>query len=205
MMPIDKTANHERIIVAAKKEFLEYGFLNASMRRIAMEAGMSASGLYKHFSSKEEMFASLIDPVLDGFWAMYFKRDHAALSLSDSGDIGRAWEEARKTQRIMKYVYEHYDEFKLIICKAQGTQYEDFLHEMAIREEQATFRYLDELKKRGIKVSSFREEEFHLLVTVNVDAVFQAVKHGFSYEKAMHYSDTLDRFFLKGWRNLFGL
>ena len=50
-MPIDKTANHEKIVAAAKKEFLTFGFTDASMRRIAAAAGMSASGLYKHFAS----------------------------------------------------------------------------------------------------------------------------------------------------------
>ena len=204
-MPIDKTANHERIVAAAKKEFLEYGFQDASMRRIADEAGMSASGLYKHFPGKEDMFASLIDPVLEGFWDMYFGRGEEGAQVSDQSDIGHAWEEAHKTQRIMEYVYEHYDEFKLIICKAQGTRYDGFLHEMALREEQSTLQYLGELRKRGIKVSSFRNEEFHLLVTTNVDAVFQAVMHDLSYEDAIHYSETLDRFFLKGWRDLFGL
>mgnify|MGYP000895255214 FL=1 len=52
-MPKDKTENHKKIIAAAQKEFIAHGFKNASLRRIASEAGMSASGLYKHFSSKE--------------------------------------------------------------------------------------------------------------------------------------------------------
>ena len=65
-MPIDKTANHEKIVAAAKKEFLTCGFTDASMRHIAEEAGMSASGLYKHFASKEEMFSALVDPAYQG-------------------------------------------------------------------------------------------------------------------------------------------
>ena len=52
-MPRDKTESHEKIVAAAFKEFLDYGFREASMRRIASACGMSASGLYKFFSSKE--------------------------------------------------------------------------------------------------------------------------------------------------------
>ena len=44
----DKTLHHGNIIEAAMTEFLEYGFKDASMRRIASAAGMSVSGLYKH-------------------------------------------------------------------------------------------------------------------------------------------------------------
>ena len=50
-MPRDKTVNHEKIMDAAYREFLEYGFQDASMRRIASECGMSASGLYKHYNN----------------------------------------------------------------------------------------------------------------------------------------------------------
>ena len=46
-MPRDKTENHEKILAAAYDEFLEYGFNDASMRRIADACEMSASGLYK--------------------------------------------------------------------------------------------------------------------------------------------------------------
>ncbi|MER1994290.1 MAG: TetR family transcriptional regulator [Eubacteriales bacterium] len=41
----DKSSHHEKIIAAAWDEFLTYGFADASMRRIAAAAGMSAAGL----------------------------------------------------------------------------------------------------------------------------------------------------------------
>lgn len=74
-MPRDKTESHERIIAAAKAEFLEYGFENASMRRIAANADITVSGLYKHFPSKEEMFAHLVQPVLDSFNTLYHQKE----------------------------------------------------------------------------------------------------------------------------------
>ena len=60
-MARDKSAHHEKIIAAAREEFMTYGFTDASMRRIAAAAGMSVAGLYKHFTSKEEMFAALVN------------------------------------------------------------------------------------------------------------------------------------------------
>ena len=41
-MARDKSAHHEKIIAAAREEFMTYGFTDASMRRIAAAAGMSA-------------------------------------------------------------------------------------------------------------------------------------------------------------------
>ena len=73
-----------------------------------------------------------------------------------------------------------------------------------MEEEKTTVTMMDMLKAQGMKINSVREEELHLLVTANVNAVFQAVEHGFSREEAMHYADTLDAFFSSGWQTLFG-
>jgi len=74
-MPRDKTESRERIVAAAKEEFLNCGFENASMRRIAAGAGMTVSGLYKHFPSKEDMFAHLVQPMLDSFYELYRRKE----------------------------------------------------------------------------------------------------------------------------------
>ena len=44
-MPRDKTANHIKIIAAAKAEFMEMGFDKSSMRSIAERCGMTAAGI----------------------------------------------------------------------------------------------------------------------------------------------------------------
>ena len=70
-MPRDKTESHERLLEAAKKEFMEYGFQDASMRRIADNAGITVSGIYKHFKDKEEMFAALVEDDLNALMYQY--------------------------------------------------------------------------------------------------------------------------------------
>ena len=64
--------------------------------------------------------------------------------------------------------------------------------------------FMEVLKKQGVKISDFSEKELHLLTTANVNAVFQTVEHDFTRDEAMHYADTLDRFFSKGWKEFFG-
>jgi hypothetical protein len=63
---------------------------------------------------------------------------------------------------------------------------------------------MEVLKKQGVKLNDFSEKELHLLTTSNVNAVFQTVEHDFTRDEAMHYADTLDRFFSKGWKEFFG-
>ena len=202
-MPIDKTANHEKIVAAAKKEFLTCGFTDASMRHIAEEAGMSASGLYKHFASKEEMFSALVEPAYQGLLALFHQEADDHEQSIGTGDLS-VWETSRDAKIAIAYIYDHLDAFRLIICKSQGTKYERFLHDLAVLEEEMTLSFMGLLKKQGIKINDFKVKELHLLTTTNVNAVFQTVEHDFTREEAMHYADTLDRFFSKAWREFFG-
>ena len=202
-MPIDKTANHEKIIAAAKKEFLTYGFTDASMRHIAEEAGMSASGLYKHFASKEEMFSALVEPAYQGLLALFRQEAGDQEKVIGTGDVS-IWETGQDAKRAVAYIYDHLDAFRLIVCKSQGTKYENTLHDLAVLEEELTLSFMEVLKKQGVKLNDFSEKELHLLTTSNVNAVFQTVEHDFTRDEAMHYADTLDRFFSKGWKEFFG-
>ena len=202
-MPIDKTANHEKIIAAARKEFLTYGFTDASMRRIAAAAGMSASGLYKHFASKEEMFSALVDPAYQGLLALFRQEAGDQEQLIGTGDLS-VWETSNDARLAVSCIYDHLDAFRLIICKSQGTKYESFLHDLAVLEEKMTLSFMEMLKKQGVKLNEFSEMELHLLTTTNVNAIFQTVEHDLTREEAIHYADTLDRFFAKAWKEFFG-
>ena len=50
-----------RIHDAATEVFGKYGFRQASMEQLAEAAGLSRQGLYAHFGSKEELFASCVE------------------------------------------------------------------------------------------------------------------------------------------------
>ena len=202
-MPRDKTESHIKIIEAAKKEFLEYGYNDASLRRIAANADIQVGGLYKHFANKEEMFASLVDPVISGLLDSLNDVEKIYYSELDLVDSDNLWNNQNETVRTMSYIYDHFDEFKLLISKSQGTKYESFTHDMAKLEEEATMRYMKKLKKRNIKVKDVNKKEFHLLVTASVEALFQAVEHDFSRKEAMHYAQTLEKFYLPAWKALF--
>ncbi len=204
-MPRDKTVNHEKIVEAAFDEFKKYGFEDASMRRIASACGMSASGLYKHFPGKEEMFTSLIKPALDGLMNLYHQIEEEYFD--DLSQNGRADVSDSKGElvRAMEFIYDHYDEFELIICKSKGSVYENFKHDIANLEEKVTLRYMDEIRKNGIHVKDINQKEFHLLVTACIEALFQTVTHGFSKEEALHFAKTVQNFYGPAWKAFFEL
>ena len=202
-MARDKAGHHEKIMAAAWKEFLTYGFADASMRRIASSAGMSVSGLYKHFAGKEEMFSALVRPAYQGLLNMSRHEADGQEQFIGTGDF-RVLETGHDASLAIAYIYDHLDAFRLIICKSQGTKYENFVHDLAVMEEGMTMSFMDKLKKQGVKLRDFSEKELHLLTTANISAIFQTVMHNFTRDEALHYAETLDRFFSSAWREFYG-
>ncbi len=45
----------ERIIETASRIFIDEGYENVSMRRVAQEAGCSQMAMYRHFANKEAL------------------------------------------------------------------------------------------------------------------------------------------------------
>src|SRR5690606_28750156 len=56
-----ETAYRDAILDAAERLFLRVGFHEAKMADVAEEAGIAVGTVYKHFASKDEVFASLLD------------------------------------------------------------------------------------------------------------------------------------------------
>ena len=60
----DKTID-PKILDCAKAEFLEKGYMNASLRQICANAGVTTGALYKRYSGKEALFNALVQDVID--------------------------------------------------------------------------------------------------------------------------------------------
>lgn len=55
----------ERILDVATKLFAERGFAGVGVDALAADAGITGSAIYRHFSSKDEILATLFDRLID--------------------------------------------------------------------------------------------------------------------------------------------
>ena len=51
---------HRQIALVAERVFLTHGYVDTTMQMVAEEAGASKATLYRHFGSKEDLFAEVI-------------------------------------------------------------------------------------------------------------------------------------------------
>ncbi|MCR4776753.1 MAG: TetR/AcrR family transcriptional regulator [Saccharofermentans sp.] len=199
-MPRDKTENHKKIMAAAKEEFLEKGYEKASMRSIADRCGMTAAGIYRHCKDKEDLFYQLVSPAEEKLMAWGNDHEH------------RYDAEVRKTRKFVwqdsyidmmkEVIYPDMEDYHLLIAKSKGTKYENFLHDMTELAQDRFIRYLKDQKKAGVKVPDITKKQLHLLLSAYVTALFEPVVHNYPYKEAVSALDTLEAFFVPGWKKL---
>lgn len=80
----ERRLEHTRSLLldAAEDVFAEKGFTAATLDDIAYEAGYTKGAIYKHFSTKEELFLA----VSDRYWRRYF--DNFAEVMATSEQVG---------------------------------------------------------------------------------------------------------------------
>ena len=105
----------EKVELCAKKEFLEKGYVDASLRTIAAEAGTTTGTIYSRYGGKEGLFSAIVEPVAKEFTGIFIgvqekfhaiESDRQAVSLDDYAEDGM--------KQLVKYMYAHLEEFQIL-------------------------------------------------------------------------------------------
>lgn len=195
-----------RIQQAAMEEFLAKGFGDASLRQIVKNAGVTTGAFYGYYSSKEALFAGLVEPHAAAVMGMFMKAQTNFSELPETEQPAHVGVESKEcTMEMLHYIYQHLEPFKLLVYKAQGTSYENFIHNMVEVEIEATQRFMDVLRKQGRNIPELDDQLCHIIVSGMFHGIFEVVVHDMPYDRAKHYVQQLQDFFLAGWHNLMGV
>ena len=96
------------------------------------------------------------------------------------------------------------DEYHLLLAKSQGSKYANFLHDMTEKSQEQFWEYLPYIRARGYPVWNITLRELHLLLTAYMTALFEPVVHYYCQEDALVCLETVEAFFLPGWKKLIG-
>ena len=201
-MPKDKTASHVRIMAAARDEFMEFGFEKASMRRVGERCGLTAAGLYRHCRDKEDLFDQLVAPAIERLKS--WMDTHLTKYLTTVRDEGNLKWQDSWIDMMREVVYPHVDDYHLLLTCSSGTKYESFLHDLTQTAQERMLQYLPVLRDKGLTIREISPAALHLLLSAYVTALFEPVIHRYSLEESMKCLETIEAFFLPGWKTLFG-
>lgn len=195
-----------RILDSAREEFLEKGFMNASLRNIVKNAGVTTGAFYRYYESKEALFSALVDEhaayMLNLFRTTLddFEKLPGDIQTEKMIDISTT-----TLIEMLEYVYDHYDAFKLLLTCSEGTAYADFTHQLAVGEAESTYRYMETLAAMGYEVEPLHKNLVHIISSGLFSGFFETVIHDIPRDEAKVYLAQFHRFYQAGWSELLGI
>ena len=175
----------EKLMEAAKQEFLKNGYERASLQTIAEKAGSSKGAIYIRYPDKESLYRSLVQPAMDDFCGLIqstleqfnqlpgVEQTSQMYSFSDHG----FWAS-------VDYIYDHFDEFKLLLTSGENSTYQEFLHRIVELDNQCTMRYIQASGNDAISSGRLTPELGHLLSSAFYTGMFEVVIHDMPKDQA---------------------
>ena len=118
------SATQQKILEVGKREFLAKGFKDASLRKIVADAGFTKGAFYGYYPDKTALFEALVSEAADGLINRFKAAQDAHFDLISTGNTAKSRELSTEYLRhFLNYVYDNFDEFKLVICCSEGTKY----------------------------------------------------------------------------------
>ena len=199
------TATLGKIQQAALAEFLDKGFLGASLRQIVKNAGVTTGAFYGYFSSKEALFNSIVEPHAAAPMGRFMEAQTTFAELPEKEQPEHmGLESGRCVDWMVDYICAHREPVKLLLCCAEGTSYEHFVHNMVEVEVEYTQRYMEVLRRLSRDIPVLDKSLCHIIASGMFNGIFEIVVHDMPRDQAMRDVDQLRAFYTAGWSKLMG-
>ncbi len=195
----------DQIHQAAKTEFLEKGYKDASLRNIVKSVGMTTGAFYGYYKSKEELFEALTGEHYAYLLNCFKKAQKEFADIPHEqqpevmGDISGAC-----MFDMLHYAYEHLEECKLILCCSEGTKFSGLIDEMVEIEAAATHDYQKVLQELGRPCLQIDPTLEHILITGMFHTFFELIIHEMPIQNAENYVKEMRAFYTAGWMKIMG-
>ena len=195
----------ERIVDAAKREFLDKGYVDASLRTIAAEADTSTNSIYVRFGDKEGLFSAIVEPVLNEMTERFIRIQERFHLMTPEEQAERMPKYADGgTSELIDYMYEHLEEFRLLLDASYGTRFHNFVDELVRIEVEYTYKFMETVGYSDKFGDAVTQKLLHIVTTSRFESIFEIIRHGMSREEATEYIELLSRYHRCGFIEIFG-
>ena len=195
----------ENIHRAAKAEFLEKGYKDASLRNIVKSVGMTTGAFYGYYKSKEELFEAIVGEHYEYILKRFIKaqQEFAELPAAQQPEV-MSDISGLCMYDMLHYAYEHLEECKLILCCSEGTKFARLIDEMVEIEVEGTHAYQEVLRKLGRPSPHIDPSLEHILITGMFYTFFELIIHEMPLKDAENYVREMRAFYTAGWMKIMG-
>lgn len=195
---------YERVLECAKREFRTKDYMDASLREIAKAADTSTGSIYTRFGDKEGLFREIVEPVAEGMKQMFLESQERfhAMEAEVQKKIMPAYTSEGQL-RMMDYVYEHFEEFRLLLDASYGTKWQYFVDELVEIEVEYTYKYMKVIDCENVKSGEVTDIFMHMVTTAYMESMFEVVRHNMTKEEAKRYVAMLEKYHMAGYDTIF--
>ena len=194
-----------KLLESAMRMFMEYGYERTNLRDLCAEAGITTGSLYRHFDSKEALFAFLVQPAVDEIRELFAYSEAACDQALSENRVLDLWNIV-SAESLVELIYRHFDRLKLLLKCADGTPYSNFVNDVVCMETDISLKALTAAKYKGlIKAGLPSEDEMHMICHAYISSLFESVMHDYSREDMLRYIHTILAFFSGGAKALLNL
>lgn len=191
-----------KLLESARAEFLEKGYMKASLRTICKNAELTTGALYFFFKDKDDLFCSLVKDTVDGIrgvMLMHYQeeRQQAEKDILDE-DKNDDMDAAIQTIHRM---YQHRDDVLLVLTKSQGSSMENILDQFIEESEEHMKVMAQEIQRQRPEVV-IDHNYIHWLAHMQIDAFVYMITHIENEIEAMRYMAQAVTFMIEGWNGM---
>lgn len=196
-----------KLLQSAREEFMEKGYMKASLRNICRNAGVTTGALYFFFKDKEDLYESLIKETVNGIYQImqaHFQEESAMLGegmllTPASADTNRDFEDVKM---VIHQMYLHRDEMLLVLTKSQGTRYENIADQF-IETAEKHYRAVAKKMQAAYPDKVVDDKLIHWLAHEQIDAFIYMITHIEDETEAIRFMGQAVTYMIAGWYGLF--
>ena len=169
-MQVLKEKVKEKIYQAAIEEFYKKGFLKAKMQDIAKKAGISTGLTYSYYNNKEDLFASIVEPI---YKEILQPLENEEGRDSEIGDPVNLFEQ--ESAFILQLLRQKREIFLILIDHSKGTKFEKAKDQIINVIKEHIKRQLS--PKVNSQIYKIDEAFYHILANNFIEGLLEIARH----------------------------
>lgn len=194
----------DNLLRCAKQEFLEKDYMQASLRNICKNAGVTTGALYFFFQDKEDLFANLVQEPLNRLYQIMLKHYNEEMEyppemLNRLEEVG---DDIDAAKRVIHFMYQNLEEFQLLLIKSKGSRFENCIDQFVEITEKHYRRMADQMCEY-MHVPRLDDYMIHWLSHMHIDIFVHMLTHEQSEEEALKHIEVIVKYLISGWIRMF--
>ena len=196
-----------RLLESAREEFMEKGYMKASLRNICRNAGVTTGALYFFFEDKEDLFQALTKEAVDGIYQIMQSHFQEESEMLGKGMLLEPVSQEERehldiTAMVVHQMYLRRDDILLVLTKSQGSSLENIVDSF-IETAEIHFETMA-LKMQAAYPGKVLDEKFvHWLAHEMIDAFIYTISHIEDEQQAHKFMSQMTTYMMSGWYGLF--